>query len=103
MTRMATQSDVEGNPTTVVEHSKMLDLTSYGGSSVLVNNVMWTKRGIKDVAVGFQDNPDTSPVLSKTRKQGDGSVIHAGGAFWSASDADYRAVRQWVAEGAQND
>jgi len=102
LTRMATQSDVEGNPTTVVEYSKLLDLTSYSGSSILVNNVMWTKRGIKDMTAGYQANPDASPVLSKTRKQRHGTVIHAGGSFWSASDADYRAVRQWIAEGAQD-
>lgn len=102
VTRMATQTDVEGNPTTVVEYSKLLDLTSLSGSSVLVNNVMWTKRGVGDMTVEYQDSPDTSPVLSKTIMQADSSIIHAGGAFWSASDADYKAVWKWIAEGAQN-
>jgi hypothetical protein len=50
------------------------------------------------MAAGYQGNPDASPVLSKTKKQEDGSVIHAGGAFWSPSDADYRALMQWIAE-----
>ena len=102
-TRLVTLSDMEGDPVTSIDHSNLLDLTSYDGSSVTVSDITWTKRGIKDVAVGFQENPDASPVLSKTSKQGNGSIIHAGGAFWSASDADYRAMRQWIAEGAQND
>lgn len=27
-------------------------------------------------------------------------VIHAGGEFWTQNDADYKAIRQWIAEGA---
>jgi hypothetical protein len=41
-------------------------------------------------------------VLLKTKRQRDGSVIHGGGAFWSPWDVDYRAVRQWISEGAMN-
>ncbi len=99
-TRLVTQSDVDGNPITKIDHSHALDLTSYRGSSVVVNNVMWTKRGIRDMTLGYQGNPDDSPVLSKTKKQQSGSVIHAGGGFWSSLDADYRAIKQWIAEGA---
>lgn len=100
LTRMATESDVEGVPPTVVEYSKMMDLTSYDGSSVMAGSVMWAKRGIKDMTAGFRDNPDQSLVLSKTKERS--NVIHAGGAFWSANDADYKAMRQWIAEGARN-
>jgi hypothetical protein len=101
-TRIVTRSDFEGNPLTKIDHSKLLDLTSYSGSSVTVNNTTWTKRGIKDVTVAYQGNPYLSPVLSKTRIQQNSKIIHAGGAFWSTGDPDYRALKQWIAEGAQN-
>jgi hypothetical protein len=97
-----TQSDFEGNPLTKIDYSKSLDLTSYSGSSVTVNNATWTKKGLKDMTVSYKSDPDSSPVLSKTRNQQNGNVIHSGGAFWSAGDADYRAFKQWIAEGAQN-
>jgi len=102
LTRLATKSDVEGNPTTVVEHSKLLDLTSYNGSSVTVNNFTWTKRGIKDMTSGYKKNPKSSPVLSKTSRQQNGNAIHGGGAFWSTGDKDYKAIRKWIAKGALN-
>jgi len=103
-TRIVTQSDFEGNPSTKIDYSKLLDLSSYSGSSVTANNTntTWTKRGIKDVTVGYQGNPYLSPVLSKTRIHQNSKIIHAGGAFWSAGDPDYRALRQWINEGAQN-
>jgi hypothetical protein len=101
-TRVVTQSDFEGNPITKIDHSKSLDLTSYNGSSVVVSGTTWTKRGIKDVTGGFKKNPDSSPVLSKTRKQQNGNVIHAGGAFWSTNDMDYKAIRKWISEGAKD-
>jgi hypothetical protein len=101
-TRLVTQSDFEGNPLTKIDYSNSLDFTSYNGSSITVNNTPWLKRGIKDMTVDFRSNPDSSPVLLKTIKQQNSSVIHAGGAFWSALDADYKALRKWIAEGAQN-
>ncbi len=64
-TRLATRSDVEGNPPTSIDHSSSLDLISYGGSSVVVNNVTWTKRGIQDVTVGYQRNPEDSPCSAR--------------------------------------
>jgi len=102
LTRIVTSSDFEGDPTTVLDYSKLLDLTSYDGSTVTVNNVTWIKRGIKDVTTGYQKKPDSSPVLLKTKKQPDGSISHPGGVFWSTSDADYRALRRWISKGAQN-
>ncbi len=87
---------------TQIDFSKSLDLTSYDGSAVTVSGTLWSKRGIKDVAAGYQGNPDASPVLAKTSRQPDGSMIHGGGAFWTNQDADFKAIRQWIAEGAQN-
>ena len=37
-----------------------------------------------------------------TKIQPDGVCIHPGGTFWTSDDADYKAIRQWIAEGAQN-
>jgi len=86
---------------TQINYSSLLDLTSYNGSSVTVNNETLTKRGIKDMIEAYQDNPDASPVLLKTKKQRDGNVVHAGGTFWSTKDDDYKAVRQWILEGGK--
>jgi len=102
LTRLVTQSDIEGEPLTQIDYSKSLDLVSYSGSTVSSGNTTWTKRGIKDMTAGYQDDPDASPVLAKTRRQADGNVIHGGGVFWSTEDPDYRAIRQWIAEGAQD-
>ncbi|MBI5234113.1 MAG: hypothetical protein HY880_07145 [Deltaproteobacteria bacterium] len=102
LTRIATQSDFEGTPSTVIDYSKSLDLTSYDGSAVTVNGVTWTKKGIKDVTTGHNKKPDSSPVLLMTKRQANGSIIHPGGAFWSDSDADYLALRRWIAKGALN-
>jgi len=99
---MAMKSDVEGNLSTMIDHSKLLDLTSYNGSTVTVGSTAWVKRGIKDVTAGYQKNPDASPALAKTIMQMDGGVIHSGGAFWSAADADYQSIRKWIAEGARD-
>jgi hypothetical protein len=41
--------------------------------------------------------PASSLLLVKTL---DGAT-HGGGNFWSTQDADYRALLQWIAEGAQ--
>jgi len=101
-TRIVTQSDFEGNPLTKIDYSKSLDLTSYEGSSVTVSGTIWTKRGIKDMTTGYRNNPDSSSMLSKTKKQKSENVIHGGGAFWSPADADYKALRQWIAEGAMD-
>ena len=56
-----------------------------------------SKRGIEDVV--NVANPDASKMLVSPMY---GSQ-HGGGAAWrSAEDADYQAIRQWIAEGAKN-
>lgn len=98
-TRIATRSDVDATATgtlTVVDYSGARDFTSYAGSTVGAI----TKLGIRDLAVDFQSNPDSSPLLSKTLRQPPDTVTHGGGGFWSTSDGDYVAIRQWIAEGA---
>ena len=102
LTRLATRSDFEGSPTTVMDHSGGLDLTSYSGSTVNDGTTDWVKKGVRDVAAGHASDPDSSPLLSMTLRRPDGSIVHPGGAFWSVKDADYRALRQWIAEGAQD-
>jgi hypothetical protein len=101
-TRLTTRSDIEGNPVTKIDHSGALDLTSYNGSSVTVSGVTWTKRGAKDMSLVYQGNPDSSPLLVKTKLQHPGIVIHGGGGFWTATDDDYKAIKRWIAQGANN-
>lgn len=93
MTRPATESDI-ASPSTSIDYSKGLDLTSYAGSTV--SDI--TKRGVRDLASTFQSNPDSSPILSMPASP----AMHPGGLLWMATDADYKAIRQWIAEGTQN-
>ena len=102
MRRLATGSDFEGTPPTVMDHSGGLDLTSYAGSTITDGGVEWAKKGVGDVARGYIDAPDSSPLLKMTKRRPDGSIVHPGGAFWSDKDADYKALRQWIAEGAED-
>jgi hypothetical protein len=109
-TRLVTMSDVYTQSTntsavlltnaeiTSIDYSNGQDFTSYAGSLYTSESTTVTKPGIKD----FVDtgNPDASPVLTKTMIQTDGSAVHGGGTFWTIEDADYKAVRQWIAEGA---
>ena len=75
---------------TKYDHSGGVDLTAY----------------IKDPksATGIIDmvntiNPDASKLLSVSML----GAKHAGGASWrDTSDADYKIIRQWIAEGARN-
>jgi hypothetical protein len=97
LTRYVTKSDVDPNPTSI-DFSYSQDFTSYDGSSFGST----FKKGIKDLTLLFASNPDSSPVLSHTLIQSNGSAIHAGGGFWNANDPDYLAIRQWIAEGAKN-
>jgi hypothetical protein len=101
MTRNATRSDLDntapGFPT-VIDFSKGQDLTSYAGSTVGPD----AKIGISSLTTVHQATPDSSPVLLHTLNQPDGSVIHGGGGFWTPLDGDYKAIRQWIIEGAQN-
>jgi hypothetical protein len=88
---------------TTVEYSAGRDFTSYAGSTYTVKVGAETstvrKPGIRDVVDPAQ--PDQSLALVKTRKQpAGGPQIHGGGGFWTVDDADYRAIHQWIAEGA---
>jgi hypothetical protein len=90
VTRLVTSTDVDPVPTTV-DYSGNLDLTTYEGSTV---------SGVAKVGVQSVVNsaaPASSLILIKSVN---GST-HGGGSFWSSQDADYRAILQWVAEGAQ--
>lgn len=106
-TRIATRSDADETATgalTVVDYSKDRDFTSYAGSSVYsAATGTITKTGIQALTAGYEANPDSSPVLAETLMMQNGAAAGcAGGAFWTPADPDYKAVRQWIVEGAQN-
>lgn len=90
VSRLVTKSDVDPTPTTV-DFGAGLDLTTFEGS---------TAGGISKAGVQSVVNtaaPASSPLLGKTLF---GST-HGGGSFWTTQDADYKALLQWIAEGAQ--
>jgi hypothetical protein len=100
LTWLVTRSDVDSTATgtlTVIDFSKAQDLTSYAGSTIGTD----VKIGVGNLAAGYQSDPDSSPLLSHTLLQSAGTVTHGGGGFWTRTDGDYRAIRQWIAEGAQ--
>lgn len=103
MTRNATRSDLDSSATgtlTVIDFSSRHDYTLYGGSTVYTAATgTITKAGIIDVVT--PGSPDTSAVLLHTLMQSStGIVIHGGGGFWTPADGDYKAIRQWITEGA---
>lgn len=118
MTRLVTASDVMTISTpdrplslingavTSIDFSNGRDFTSYDGSAVTIGTgaaaVTITKPGIKDLSINFQSNPDASPLLVKTKIQPGSKVVHGGGSFWTQEDLDYKAIRQWILEGARN-
>lgn len=78
-----------------------LDLLTHGGSSVEIHDStggtrIWAKRGIQTIVNTV--SPEASTLFAKTLEGG----THGGGAFWSTDGADYRALRQWIAEGARD-
>lgn len=85
---------------TSIDYSNSMDFTSYAGSVYTSGSITYTKPGIRDFV--NTSNPDESFVLTKTKVQTPGTTNHAGGSFWTADDADFKAVRQWIAEGANN-
>ena len=93
MTRLTTESDIL-SPSTSIDYSKGLDLTSYAGSTVDTT----IKKGIRDIAFPYQSSPDSSPLLSMPASP----TVHPGGQIWTITDTDYKAIRQWIAEGTQN-
>jgi hypothetical protein len=90
MTRLVTKSDID-TPSTSFDHSSGLDLMTYEGSAV--GGVV--KQGV--LAVVDPAEPEQSLMLQKTVKGG----VHGGGAFWNKKSSDYQALKQWIAEGAQ--
>lgn len=99
-TRLATRSDIDSAATgtlTFLDYSNGQDFTSYAGSTA--GSIV--KKGIKDFTVDYQTDPDSSPLLLHTALQSSGTVTHGGGGFWTPADGDYKAIRQWIAEGAQ--
>lgn len=75
----------------LLDFSSGLDLMTYEGSTV--SGVI--KVGIGDVV--NVSSPNASLVLSKTLE----GAVHGGGSFWTLQDTDYKAISQWIAEGAQ--
>ncbi len=91
MTRLVTKSDLD-SPSTCFDFSSSLDLMTYEGSTV--SGI--AKRGIGSVVDTAK--PERSKVLNKTVP----GKLHGGGTFWKEGDPDYLALKQWIAEGAQN-
>lgn len=91
-TRIVTKSDID-MPSTRIDYSKGLDLTSYNGSTVATTDGVTpvTKKGVSDAGI-------RSSILPKT----DGTITHAGGKFWTAGNPDYEAIKKWLDEGGQN-
>jgi hypothetical protein len=93
ITRPVTESDISAAATTV-DYSKGLDLTSYAGYTA--DSI--TKKGVVDLSSAYQAGPDSSRLLSMPASPN----AHPGGHVWTLNDLDYKAVRQWIAEGAQS-
>jgi len=77
-----------------------LDLLTYAGSTVEVHDstggvTTYAKRGVGTVV--NTAIPSASLLFAKTLPGG----THGGGVFWDESSPDYRALRQWISEGAQ--
>lgn len=98
LTRIVMKSDID-TPSTQIDHSYHHDLTSYGGSSLTVSGTLWDKYGSGYYAAGNSGNPDQSLLLLKPKI---GGQNHGGGYYWTENDADYKAIRQWIVEGALN-
>jgi len=91
-TPVGAKSDLD-SPSTVVDYSGGLDLMSYAGYA----GVAVPKSGLLDVVTPY--GPERS-ILFEKAMSGEG---HAGGAIWQTpGDPEYRAIYQWVAEGARN-
>lgn len=84
-------SSTQAQPDSLLDFSGGLDLMTYEGSTV--GGV--SKIGIREV-VNVR-NPASSVVLGKTLAGSN----HGGGSFWAPGDADYQALLQWIAEGAE--
>ena len=80
----------------IFDYGADLDLVTYAGSSVEINGEPYVKKGILDV-INIK-KPHKSLLLKKTVK----GALHGGGSFWKRGDPDYKALRQWIKEGAVN-
>lgn len=85
---------------TTFAYNGNLDLSRYcsktGAGGVPVCDASSRDKGIVDVV--NTANPDLSTILTTVIT---GST-HAGGSFWQSNAADFRAIRQWISEGAHN-
>lgn len=97
-TRIVMKSDLDA-PSSMIDYSKAHDLTAYNDQTVTVSGTAWAKYGTGHYAKGYSANPDISPLLLRTVI---GGQNHGGGHYWTKDDADYKAIRQWIVEGAQN-
>lgn len=108
-TRAVMKSDIEppfdlANPynledtdteSTMYDFSGMHDLTAYEDQGT----APWAKHGTGYYSKKDTDNPGMNALLIKTVK---GGQDHAGGTFWAPDHPDYKAIRQWIAEGGLN-
>ena len=107
ITSQNTKSDIAAIPVTAVDYSGGLDLMTYEGSTVeapvyhptipmqVIGSETIAKSGVLSVVNTAE--PEESVLLLKTVA---GGGPHGGGAFWTDSSADYRALARWIAEGA---
>lgn len=83
-----------------VKYNGNLDLATYTGSSKKSTTTYARDKVISDVVNTV--NPDQSGLLSWVVQGSPESAAHSGGWFWKTTDPDYKAIRQWVSEGALN-
>lgn len=103
LTRLVMKSDIDYSypdaNSTQIDHSKAHDLTAYNDQTVTVSSTVWAKYGAAHYAAGYGADPDQSPLLLKPKI---GGQDHGGGHYWTENDEDYKAIRQWIVEGGQN-
>ncbi len=103
LTRTAMKSDIDytypDTQSTQIDFSKAHDLTAYDDQTVTVSSTVWAKYGAGHYAAGHSADPDQSLLLLKPKI---GGHDHGGGYYWTENDEDYKAIRQWIAEGGQN-
>lgn len=97
--RLVMKSDIDfafPDPrSTQIDYSGAHDLTTYDDQGT----APWLKKGVGHYGHGYSNMPDASQLLTKTII---GQTGHAGGQFWTPDHPDYKAIRQWIKEGAQN-
>lgn len=108
-TSVNTKTDLppDGPESTNIDYSGGLDLMAYDGSEVEVTKLgedgkpdgteTIIKYGLTEVVDPF--SPEESLLLQKTIVN---DMQHGGGKFWRKRSADYKALKQWIKEGAQD-